>query len=239
VSDKQEIPVTAGNRHVALVGPNGTKCDEQVTLEAGKTTTLECKIAPGAGSASGSAAIATGSDAGSATMPATAAGSNAGSAAAAGSAAPTATSAGSAATVPAPQANANVTTSAPTAATTTKPETPKPDVAKVETPKPDVAKTPKVESPKLKTDVAVVAPKPDVAKTADTSGKGYLTITSKPTAKIAIDGVDTGMSTPISGKTLQLAPGKHKVTFIMGDDRYTFPVTIVGGQSQSMNKDLE
>jgi hypothetical protein len=64
-------------------------------------------------------------------------------------------------------------------------------------------------------------------------------ITSKPSARIAVDGVDTGLSTPISGKALSLTPGKHKITFIMGDDRYTFPVTITGGQSQSMNKDLE
>jgi serine/threonine protein kinase len=223
VSDKQEIPVTAGNRHVALVGPNGTKCDEQVTLEAGKTTTLECKITAAAGSAAGSAALATGSNAGSAVIAPTAAGSNA------GSAAPTSPMAGSAATVPAPQTNAAALTTAP-----------KPDVAKVEPPKPDVDKTVakpvKVEPPKVKTEPTA---RPEVAKTADAGGKGYLMITSKPSARIAVDGVDTGLSTPISGKALSLTPGKHKITFIMGDDRYTFPVTITGGQSQSMNKDLE
>ena len=48
-----------------------------------------------------------------------------------------------------------------------------------------------------------------------------------------------GAPTPISGHALPLTPGKHKVTFVMGDDRYTFPVTITAGQTQAMTKDLE
>src|SRR6185312_6319242 len=178
VSDKQEIPVTAGNRHVALVGPNGTKCDEQVTLEAGKTTTLECKIAPPPPGNTGSAAVVTGSGAGSATMPTTT------------------TTAGSAATVPAPKTNAS--------ATTTPTPSPHPgEVAKVE-PKPEEKH---VEPPKRPETMLRSEP----TKAADASGKGYLTVTSKPSARIAIDGVDTGLSTPISGKALSLTPGKHRI----------------------------
>ena len=72
VSDKQEIPVGAGQRKVKLVGPNGAKCEQELKLAAGKTTPLECpmKAAPtetpsGGGSGSsaatsaGSASIAT------------------------------------------------------------------------------------------------------------------------------------------------------------------------------------
>ena len=80
-------------------------------------------------------------------------------------------------------------------------------------------------------------PKPDA--TSDVAGKGYLQIFSKPAAKILIDGADTGMSTPISGHGLALGPGKHKVTFVMGDDRYTFPVMIKVGATETMSKDLQ
>jgi len=106
--------------------------------------------------------------------------------------------------------------------------------------------------PETKTETKPVEKKPETkvaekkpetpekpAEKADTSGKGYLVITSKPSAKIGIDGTDTGLSTPISGKTLGLTPGKHKVTFIMGDDRYTFPVTITAGKTERLDKDLQ
>ncbi|MEO7096269.1 MAG: hypothetical protein ABI175_23620, partial [Polyangiales bacterium] len=72
VSDKQEIPVGAGQRKVKLVGPNGAKCEQDLKLAAGKTTPLECpmKAAPTeipAGSGSGSSAT-TGTGPGSAAV---------------------------------------------------------------------------------------------------------------------------------------------------------------------------
>jgi hypothetical protein len=73
VSDQQEIPVSAGQRTVKLVGPSGTRCEQNMTLAAGKTTTLECAMV---------AAPAAGSDG-------SAAGSDAAGSAAAGSAGPT------------------------------------------------------------------------------------------------------------------------------------------------------
>jgi hypothetical protein len=68
--------------------------------------------------------------------------------------------------------------------------------------------------------------------------KGYLWVNSKPKAKILIDGVDTGLTTPITGKTLPLTPGKHKVTFVIDDDRFTYPVLIQPGKTEVMSKDL-
>jgi hypothetical protein len=47
------------------------------------------------------------------------------------------------------------------------------------------------------------------------------------------------MTTPVSGHSLALTPGKHKVTFVMGDDRYTFPVVIKVGATETMSKDLQ
>lgn len=75
----------------------------------------------------------------------------------------------------------------------------------------------------------------------DTSGdpKGYLQVFSKPSAKILIDGVDTGLTTPIQGAALALAPGKHKVTFVIGGDRFTYFVVTKSGQTDTMTKDLQ
>lgn len=75
----------------------------------------------------------------------------------------------------------------------------------------------------------------------DTKGdpKGYLQVFSKPVAKILIDGVDTGLSTPIKGKALALTPGKHKVTFVIGQDRFTYFVQTKAGQTDTMTKDLQ
>ena len=50
---------------------------------------------------------------------------------------------------------------------------------------------------------------------------GTLHVISTPVARILIDGIDTGLSTPVTGDQLKLAPGRHKVTFEIDDDRYT------------------
>jgi ferric-dicitrate binding protein FerR (iron transport regulator) len=65
--------------------------------------------------------------------------------------------------------------------------------------------------------------------------KGKLRIEAMPAARLWVDGADTGKTTPAE---LVLAAGKHKVTFAIGDDRFTYPVNIVGGQSAIMIKDL-
>jgi hypothetical protein len=80
----------------------------------------------------------------------------------------------------------------------------------------------------------------DVDVYADTTTKGYLQVLSKPTnAKILVDGVDTGLTTPIKGKKLALTPGKHKITYIIGDDRFTYPVNIQPGKTELMSKNLQ
>jgi hypothetical protein len=238
VRDGLDVPVSAGQRHVVLAGPNGGKCETNVKLEAGKTTPLKCQLSappppPPPPTDTGSAAPAATGSAGSAATPASA-GSAATSGSGSGSGSTTKT--GAAATTQ----GSSSTTTATVDKTVMRPATPKTDI-KVATaePKSD-AKTdskidPKVDARKTDKKVEAVDPK----ATADASGKGYLVITSKPSAKIAIDGVDTGRSTPISGTSMPLAPGKHKVTFIMGDDRYTFPVTIGAGKTERLDKDLQ
>src|SRR3569833_4390165 len=81
VRDGNDVPVTAGKRHVVLVGPSGGMRETTTTLEAGKTTPLKRTLTPlpatgsdtGSATAAGSAARpATGSATGSATVPAAA-----------------------------------------------------------------------------------------------------------------------------------------------------------------------
>ncbi len=81
--------------------------------------------------------------------------------------------------------------------------------------------------------------KPPVELIEPDDSPGYLQIKSKPEAKVLIDGVDTGLTTPVSGTDLPLQPGKHKVTFVIGEDRFTYPVVIEAGQTATMTKDLQ
>lgn len=73
-----------------------------------------------------------------------------------------------------------------------------------------------------------------LAKSVTSSAKGTVTLKTKPAARVFVDGADTGKSTPV---TLQLPQGRHKVTFAIGGDKYTFPVS-VGDTPVSLVKDL-
>ncbi len=74
---------------------------------------------------------------------------------------------------------------------------------------------------------------------ASQPGIGFLEVRSRPAAKVFVDGVDTGMTTPISGSALELQAGKHKVTLVVGEDRFTYPVNIVDGGALVLDKILE
>jgi hypothetical protein len=65
---------------------------------------------------------------------------------------------------------------------------------------------------------------------------GIANIYCKPEAKIVIDGKDTGQTTPAH---LQLSAGKHKLTFVVGQDRFTYPLTVRAGESETISKDLQ
>jgi hypothetical protein len=68
---------------------------------------------------------------------------------------------------------------------------------------------------------------------------GFLEISSQPTGlQVEIDGVKTGKVTPIAGHALPIAPGKHRVTFIYGPDRFTYPVIVEVGKTATVDKDL-
>ncbi|HUS33124.1 MAG TPA: hypothetical protein VMZ53_31700 [Kofleriaceae bacterium] len=82
-------------------------------------------------------------------------------------------------------------------------------------------------------------PDPFVTRPPSAVAQGYLQVFSKPKAKVFVDGVDSGKTTPIKGKNLALTPGKHKITFLIGDDRFTYPVVIQSGKTETMTKDLQ
>ena len=95
-------------------------------------------------------------------------------------------------------------------------------------------------------EVTLTIPPGEIVAVTGPSGAGKSTLLQliggldiPDSGRILVDGTDTGMSTPINGKSLALAPGKHKVTFVMGDDRYTFPIVITAGKVEQLDKDLQ
>ena len=70
--------------------------------------------------------------------------------------------------------------------------------------------------------------------------KGYLQVFSQPSARVLVDGQDTGKSTPLGGGSrLELTPGKHKITLVVGDDKTTLTETIVAGKTNVLSKNMQ
>ncbi|HEY4180858.1 MAG TPA: protein kinase [Kofleriaceae bacterium] len=122
-----------------------------------------------------------------------------------------------------------------TVATPTKTPEIKAPVTKV--PEKTPTKTPeKVVTTPVKTPETKATP---AATKTDPNGNGYLQVFSKPAgAKVLVDGVDTGFTTPVSGKQITLAPGKHKVSLVNGSDKFTYAVNIKPGATEILSKDL-
>jgi serine/threonine protein kinase len=76
-------------------------------------------------------------------------------------------------------------------------------------------------------------------KVAVATGDGYLVAYTTPWAKVVIDGKDTGKMTPIAPRAkIALPPGKHKVTFVVGRENWSYTVTIKAGETSKITKDL-
>ncbi|HSD91083.1 MAG TPA: protein kinase [Kofleriaceae bacterium] len=257
VENGRMLGVTPGTKHIKLVGNNGLSCDDpQVNLEPGKTTTLECAFGKEmGGSASGSAAAqsATGSGAtqvaqgGTETKTDTKATDTKSTDTKATDT--KSTDAKNVTTTKATDTKATDTKSTDTKSTTGTKTTDTKSTKTSDTKSTDSknTKTTDTKSTDTKTtDTKTTDTKATDTKTTDTKStavadptKGYLQVFSKPPAKILVDGVETNMKTPISGHTLPLAPGKHKITFVINDDRFTYPVVIKAGSTETMSKDLQ
>lgn len=70
---------------------------------------------------------------------------------------------------------------------------------------------------------------------ASKANGGVLRIHSKPAATVFIDGSKAGV-TPV---TARVPAGKHKITLQVGDEKYTYPVTVEEGKTETITKDLE
>lgn len=71
------------------------------------------------------------------------------------------------------------------------------------------------------------------------AGKGYLLVSSKPFARIHIDGRDINRQTPTPpSMPVVLDPGLHRVTLDTGNRHFTFPVTITAGETARLIKRL-
>jgi hypothetical protein len=269
VLDNVKVQVPAGQHEVKLVGPDNQQCKQDLTLVAGQVITLECKMQGGTGSAgsgagsagAGSAGVAGAGSAG--TDPAGAGSADAGSAGS-GSAGASAGSAGSgsaetqvamddkakaaaekaaAEKAAADKAAADKAAAEKLAADKAAADKAKADKAKADKAAADKAAAEKAAADKAKADKLKRDKLPAEDNPADRAGstpsKGWVQLTSKPSAKILVDGNDTGLSTPITGRTLALTPGKHRITFQIGGDKYTFTVTVKAGETVTLDKMLQ
>lgn len=229
--DKGETMINAGTHKVKLVHGD-EQCERELTLEGGKSAVFDCVMAKSnlgsAATGSGSATAETPAGSGSAVSPSAGSGSGSGS----GSATQVA------ATDP-PKTDDKTTKTDPPKTDPPKTDPPKTDPPKKDPPpKTDPKKDPPKTDPK-KDKLPFEDKKPPPPPPAGDKDKGFLEVYSTKKAKILVDGVDTGLSTPISGKVLSLTPGRHKITFIVGEDRFTFPVTIKAGATETMRKELQ
>ena len=68
---------------------------------------------------------------------------------------------------------------------------------------------------------------------------GILLISSRPWARVWIDGHDTGRNTPVPpGAPLKLSEGRHVVTLYTSEKKYDFPVVMKAGRVTKLIKTL-
>jgi serine/threonine protein kinase len=120
---------------------------------------------------------------------------------------------------------------APPAPSPTAPPPPAPSPAQTATPTPRPVPRP------VRPDAG--AP-PATAAPAAEAEPGFLVAFTTPIARVMIDGNDTGKSTPIApARRLSLPPGKHTLTFVIGDEIETYTVTISSGKTTRFTRDLQ
>jgi eukaryotic-like serine/threonine-protein kinase len=68
---------------------------------------------------------------------------------------------------------------------------------------------------------------------------GYLIARTRPWARVHVDGRDTGVMTPIAPRAkIPLRPGPRRITFVVGDQSFTYQVTIEAGQTHELVEEL-
>jgi hypothetical protein len=98
--------------------------------------------------------------------------------------------------------------------------------------------------PKKKAELATVEPMKKAepkkkAEAADPKKMGALAVSSRPWARVFIDGKDTGRNTPIPpASPIRIKAGPHKVALEVGKERFTFTVNIKAGETATLVKIL-
>jgi hypothetical protein len=68
---------------------------------------------------------------------------------------------------------------------------------------------------------------------------GYLVADTTPWARVVVDGEDTGKMTPIAERSgIPVAAGKHVVTFVVGEQRFSYTIMVEPGQPYVLKKEL-
>jgi serine/threonine protein kinase len=68
---------------------------------------------------------------------------------------------------------------------------------------------------------------------------GYLVADTTPWARVIVDGQDTGKMTPVAERSkIQVGAGKHVVTFVVGEQRFSYTIMVEPGQDYVLKKDL-
>ncbi len=74
---------------------------------------------------------------------------------------------------------------------------------------------------------------------AEEPEQGYLVARTEPWARIYVDGEDTELMTPIAPRSrLPLEPGVRRLTFVVGDESFTYEVRIEPGATYELTKTL-
>jgi hypothetical protein len=80
--------------------------------------------------------------------------------------------------------------------------------------------------------------KPEKAK-QEREEEGYLVASTTPWAKVLVDGEDTGRVTPIVPRSkLALPPGPHEITFVVGEERFSYRIRVRPGRVTRLIKTL-
>ena len=68
---------------------------------------------------------------------------------------------------------------------------------------------------------------------------GSFTAFTQPFARVFIDGKDTGKMTPIAPRSaIALPPGSHDITFVVGEKRFNYRITIAPGEHKNLIRTL-
>jgi hypothetical protein len=90
--------------------------------------------------------------------------------------------------------------------------------------------------PNMKVEKEEKAPELPVDDPAAMAGLGFLSLASRPSASVFVDGVDIGRTTPLTQWPLKV--GKHKIRLVLGNKKREISVELKSGQTQSEIVDL-